>query len=181
MHEIVWYAKWLPLTYTIYRCGNKPWVPFIGPWGVTGYTLAMVKRQMGCLQFILMTHGLTKVDFRYVDEGTANKVKEVISDEKDVRVIKSGIPTSDTTLRYPFLQVNRGKGFITLAVQGPEPLIHRFDEPMEYKVEDEYRYESAFKQLQEKEAVLVTRSGKWTNEKATLMTCMDKAMEEILR
>ena len=49
-----------------------------------------------------MTHGLTEADFTYGDEGTANKVKEVISDCKDIRVVKPGIPTSDTTLGYPF-------------------------------------------------------------------------------
>ena len=52
---------------------------------------------------------------------------------------------------------------------------------MDYKAEAEYRYESAFKQLQEKEATFIARSRKWTNEKSTLMTRMDKAMEEILR
>ena len=97
IQEIVWHAKWLPLTHTIYRCGNKPWVPLIGPWGVTSYALAMVRRQMGSLQFIPMTHGLTEADFIYGDEGTANEVKEVISDWKDVRAVKSGIPTSNTT------------------------------------------------------------------------------------
>ncbi|MED6139694.1 hypothetical protein PIB30_086205 [Stylosanthes scabra] len=44
--DVIWHVRWLPLTHTIYHCGNKPWVPLTGPWGVTSYAPALLRRQM---------------------------------------------------------------------------------------------------------------------------------------
>ncbi|MED6198171.1 hypothetical protein PIB30_063481 [Stylosanthes scabra] len=110
---------------------------------------------MGSLQFILMTHGLIDVEFTYGSPNTITKVKEIIADWKDVRCVKSGVPTSDNTPGYPSWQANRGKGFKAHVVTGLEPPIHMFDDPIDYKAEMDYRYEDAFRQLEEKEIMLI--------------------------
>ncbi|MED6198019.1 hypothetical protein PIB30_062160 [Stylosanthes scabra] len=100
---------------------------------------------MGSLQFIPMTHGLSDMEFTYGCPNTVCKVKEIITDWKDVRCVKSGVPTSDTTPGYPLWQANRGKGFKAPVVTGPKLSVHMFDDPIDYKAELEYRYENAFR------------------------------------
>ncbi|MED6189745.1 hypothetical protein PIB30_098982, partial [Stylosanthes scabra] len=83
------------------------------------------------------------------------KVKEIITDWKDVRCVKSGVPTSDTTPGYPLWQANKEKGFKAPVVTGPELPVHMFDDPIDYKAEMEYRYKNAFRRLEEKEIILI--------------------------
>ncbi|MED6212366.1 hypothetical protein PIB30_082559 [Stylosanthes scabra] len=78
--DVIRRTRWLPLTHTIYRCGNKPWVLLTGPWGATSYAPALVRRQMGSLQFIPMTHDLSDMEFTYGCPNTVCKVKEIITD-----------------------------------------------------------------------------------------------------
>ncbi|KAL4393836.1 hypothetical protein HN51_021813 [Arachis hypogaea] len=116
----------------------KPWVPLVGPWGVTSYAPTLVQRDVGSLQFFLMTLGLMDIDFTYIwSSNTVSKVKEIISNWKDVRCIKSGVRTIDTTPRYLLWQYDRGKGF-------KAPMV---TDPKDYKAEVDYRYEDAFKIL----------------------------------
>ncbi|MED6115106.1 hypothetical protein PIB30_087035 [Stylosanthes scabra] len=147
MQNVIWCIRWLPLIHTIHRRGNKPWVPLTGPWGVTSYALALVRRQMGSLQFILMNHDLIDMELTYGCPNTLCKVKKIIADWKDIRCVKSGVLTSDSTPGYPLSQVNRGKGFKAPVVTGPELPIHMFDNPIDYKAETDYMYEDAFKWL----------------------------------
>ncbi|MED6112061.1 hypothetical protein PIB30_058261 [Stylosanthes scabra] len=139
----------------VIKLSEQPWVPLTGPWDATSYAPALVRRQMGSLQFIPMTHGLSDIKFTYECPNTVCKVKEIITDWKDVRCVESGVPISDTTPGYPLWQANRGKGFKAPMITGPELPVHMFDDPIDYKVEMEYRYENAFRRLEEKEIILI--------------------------
>ncbi|MED6212576.1 hypothetical protein PIB30_084778 [Stylosanthes scabra] len=112
-----------------------------------------------------MTHGLTDFYFTYGIPNTISKVKEIISDWKDVRRVKSGVPTWDTTPGYPLWQVNRGKGFKAPVITGPEPTMHMFDDPIDYKAEMDFRYKDAFKQLEEKETMLIEKRATYKDER----------------
>ncbi|MED6189604.1 hypothetical protein PIB30_097685, partial [Stylosanthes scabra] len=140
------------------------------------YALALVRRQVGSLQFIPMTHGLTDFDFTYGIPNTVSKVKEIISDWKDVRRVKSGVPTWGTTPGYPLWQANRGKGFKDPVITGPEPPMHMFDDPIDYKAEMDFRYEDAFKQLKEKETMLIK---KYKKDKVDLSSGSDRTTKEM--
>ncbi|MED6137902.1 hypothetical protein PIB30_069369 [Stylosanthes scabra] len=107
---------------------GRIWIPYYQI-----YALALVRRQMGSLQFIPMTHGLSDMEFTYGCPNTVCKVKKTITDWKDVRCVKSGVPTSDSTLGYPLWQANRGKWFKAPVVTGPELPIYMFDDPIDYK------------------------------------------------
>ncbi|MED6150226.1 hypothetical protein PIB30_070368 [Stylosanthes scabra] len=175
MQDVIWRARWLPLTHTIYRFGIKPWVPLTSPWGVTSYAPTLGRRKVGSLLFIPMTHGLVDMEFTYGCPNTITKIKEIIADRKDVRCVKSGVPTSDTTPGYPSWQANRGKGFKAHVVTGLEPPIHMFDDPIDYKAEMDYRYEDAFRQLEEKEIMLIQQRKRG---KEDLCHRLDKTMDE---
>ncbi|KAL1112352.1 hypothetical protein V6Z11_D02G120700 [Gossypium hirsutum] len=43
--DIEWRAPWLLLDEILYRCGDFDWVPLLGVWGATGYTLLLVLRK----------------------------------------------------------------------------------------------------------------------------------------
>ncbi|MED6114646.1 hypothetical protein PIB30_082358 [Stylosanthes scabra] len=144
---------------------------------------------MGSLQFIPITHGLSDMEFTYGCPNTVCKVKEIIADWKDVRCVKSGVPTSDTTPGYPLWQANmlkgfgtlgvnanRGKGFKAPVVTGPELLIHMFDDPIDYKAEIEYRYENAFRGLEEKELILIQQ---WERRKNDFCHRLNKTVSEV--
>ncbi|MED6139137.1 hypothetical protein PIB30_081051 [Stylosanthes scabra] len=122
-----------------------------------------------------MTHGLNDFDFTYGIPNTVSKVKEIISDWKDVRRVKSGVPTWDTTPGYPSWQTNRGKWFKAPVITGPEPPMHMFDDPIDYKAEMDFRYEDAFKQLEEKETMLIEK----TRLQSKALDDLGHAQEEI--
>ncbi|MED6128107.1 hypothetical protein PIB30_094525 [Stylosanthes scabra] len=131
---------------------------------------------MGSLHFIPMTHGLSDMEFTYGCPNTVCKVKEIITDWKDVRCVKSGVPTSDTTPGYPLWQANRGKGFKAPVVTGPELPIHMFDDPIDYKAEIEYRYENAFRRLEEKEIILIQQ---WERRKNDFCHRLNNTVSEV--
>ncbi|MED6151860.1 hypothetical protein PIB30_086404 [Stylosanthes scabra] len=132
---------------------------------------------MGSLQFIPMTHGLSDMEFTYGCPNTVCKVKEIIADWKDVRCVKSSIPTSDTTAGYPLWQANREKGFKAPVVTGPELPVHMFDDLIDYKAEMEYRYENAFRRLEEKEIILIQQ---WERRRDDLCHRLDKKENEVI-
>ncbi|MED6142108.1 hypothetical protein PIB30_110237, partial [Stylosanthes scabra] len=53
-----------------------------------------------------------------------------------------------------------------------------FDDPIDYKAEVDYRYEDAFKQLEEKEKMLIQR---WKKGKEDLCHRLDKTMNEVIK
>ncbi|EOY00467.1 Uncharacterized protein TCM_010344 [Theobroma cacao] len=53
--EVTWRAPWMPHHSVLYKCGNEPWVPLMGPWGAISYAPIMVRRQFGSEQFVPMT------------------------------------------------------------------------------------------------------------------------------
>ncbi|MED6144815.1 hypothetical protein PIB30_019059 [Stylosanthes scabra] len=89
---------------------------------------------------------------------------------------EDNVPPSDTTPGYPSWQANRKKGFKPPVVTGPEPPIHMFDDPINYKAEMDYRYEDAFKQLEEKEIMLIQQ---WKRGKEDLCRQLDMTMNEV--
>ncbi|XP_057953953.1 uncharacterized protein LOC131148245 [Malania oleifera] len=44
---VTWLVPWMVRSNMIYRCGNLPWVPLLGPWGGIAYAPLMVRRQFG--------------------------------------------------------------------------------------------------------------------------------------
>ncbi|MED6161015.1 hypothetical protein PIB30_056814 [Stylosanthes scabra] len=87
------------------------------------------------------------------------------------------VPTSDTTPGYPLWQANRGKGFKAPVVTGPELPVHMFDDPIYYKAELEYRYENAFRRLEEKEIILIQQ---WQRRRDDLCHHLDKKENEVI-
>ncbi|MED6126197.1 hypothetical protein PIB30_076013 [Stylosanthes scabra] len=108
--------------------------------------------------------------------NTVSKVKEIIFDWKDVRRVKSGVPTWDTTPGYPSWQANRGKGFKAPVITGPEPPMHMFHDPIDYKAEVDSRYEDAFRQLEENEIMLINN---YKRSKFDCSSRFDKATNEM--
>ncbi|EOY03805.1 Uncharacterized protein TCM_018989 [Theobroma cacao] len=39
--EVTWRAPWMPRMQVMYKCGDKPWVPLMGPWGAISYAPIM--------------------------------------------------------------------------------------------------------------------------------------------
>ncbi|KAG8474320.1 hypothetical protein CXB51_034002 [Gossypium anomalum] len=50
--DIEWRAYWMVPDEIMYRCGNFDWVPLLGIWGATGYTLLLALRQYKSRQFV---------------------------------------------------------------------------------------------------------------------------------
>ncbi|MED6197701.1 hypothetical protein PIB30_059103 [Stylosanthes scabra] len=134
-----------------------------------------------------MTHGLSDMEFTYGCPNTVCKVKEIVTDWKDVRCVKSGIPTSDTTPGYLLWQANRGKGLKAPVVTGPELPVHMFDDPIDYKAEMEYRLrvDNDFISLLESENAKLQKNVKQfaaTNEKwSEMYTKMEQGTTMLLR
>ena len=157
LKEVLWKAPWMCHVPILYRCGEKPWVPLIGLWGITSYAPAMVRRQLGSKQFISITHGLSDIEFSYEGKDATKKIKEVLELWKCPRRVEAGSCNISTTPGYMLWQSNRGKGFIAPKVHGPEPPKQLFDEPIDYQAEAEARYEVMYQQLCEKQVTLVER------------------------
>ncbi|XP_057981321.1 uncharacterized protein LOC131166767 [Malania oleifera] len=73
---IVWQAPWIDQPKVVYRCGNLPWVPLLGPWGGISYAPLMFRRQVGAIQLVPMTHGLADARFTYEDNDSKRKMRE---------------------------------------------------------------------------------------------------------
>ncbi|XP_057949945.1 uncharacterized protein LOC131144964 [Malania oleifera] len=92
---VTWLAPWMVCSNMIYRCGNLPWVPLLGPWGGIAYAPLMVRRQLGASQFVPMTHGLADSDFAYETGDTRNQIRKFMVAWKHVNLIdpSDGIAT----------------------------------------------------------------------------------------
>ncbi|XP_057969487.1 uncharacterized protein LOC131158637 [Malania oleifera] len=86
---IVWQAPWIDQPKVIYGCGNLPWVPLLGPWGGISYAPLMFRRQVGAIQFVLMTHGLTDARFTYEDDDSQRKIREFFVSWRHVYIVKA--------------------------------------------------------------------------------------------
>ncbi|EOY13886.1 Uncharacterized protein TCM_032599 [Theobroma cacao] len=75
--EVTWRAPWMPRMQVIYKCGDKPWVPLMGPWGAISYAPIMVRRQFGSEQFVPMTHQLDQLEFTYGVPETLKRIEEI--------------------------------------------------------------------------------------------------------
>ncbi|EOY31808.1 Uncharacterized protein TCM_038971 [Theobroma cacao] len=75
--EVTWRAPWMPRMQVMYKCGDKPWVPLMGPWGAISYAPIMVRRQFGSEQFVPMTHQLDQLEFTYGEPETLKRIEEI--------------------------------------------------------------------------------------------------------
>ncbi|XP_057954114.1 uncharacterized protein LOC131148431 [Malania oleifera] len=85
-----WLAPWMGNSDMVYRCGDFPWVPLLGPWGGIAYAPLMFKRQVGSCQFIPMTHGLSKSEITYEQEEDHKRMRKFVAAWKIVHVIGLG-------------------------------------------------------------------------------------------
>ncbi|XP_057953043.1 uncharacterized protein LOC131147544 [Malania oleifera] len=87
---LVWQAPWMNHSNMMYRCGNFPWVPLLGPWGGIAYVPLMARRQVGASQFVPMTHGLADSDFAYEIGDTQNQIRKFMVAWKHMHLIGPG-------------------------------------------------------------------------------------------
>ena len=180
--EVLWKAPWMRHIPILYRCGEKPWVPLIGLWGVTSYAPAMVRRQLGSKQFIPITHELSNMEFSYEEKDVIQRIKGVFEAWKYPRRVEAGSCNINATPGYMLWQSNRGKGFIAPKAYGPEPPRQVFDEPIDYQAEAEARYEVMYRQLCENQITLVAKNKKLSSEKdvwVTKATQAEKMVQEL--
>ncbi|XP_057951006.1 uncharacterized protein LOC131145843 [Malania oleifera] len=104
---LVWRAPWMNHSNMMYRCGNLPWVPLLGPWGGIAYAPLMVKRQLGASQFVPMTHGLADSDFAYEIGDTQNQIRKFMVAWKHVHLIGPGDRIATVQGSYEAWQENR--------------------------------------------------------------------------
>ncbi|XVF32062.1 hypothetical protein REPUB_Repub17cG0049600 [Reevesia pubescens] len=98
--DITWKAPWMTTSSFIYKCGENPWVPLTGLWGIVSYALLLVRRQFGSQQFIPMTHGLNTLEFEYKGEGYSVKLHKVIESWKEIHESAPGTFSDKTTPEY---------------------------------------------------------------------------------
>lgn len=122
--QVIWRAAWTPQTPVLYRCGNYPWVILLGLWGSISYAPAMVRRQLGSLQFIPMTHGLKDWEFAYGVPNTADIIRRVADLWKETQRVKTGRHSNQAAPGYLSWQANRGKGLVA-------PKVPELSMPME--------------------------------------------------
>ncbi|XP_057981272.1 uncharacterized protein LOC131166712 [Malania oleifera] len=104
---LVWQAPWMGPSNVIYRCGNLPWVPLLGPWGGIAYAPLMLRRQIGATQFIPMTHGLANSRFSNGTGDDQRRVREFTVAWRHVYLIESGHQGSGTQRNYELWLANR--------------------------------------------------------------------------
>ncbi|XP_050207518.1 uncharacterized protein LOC126656938 [Mercurialis annua] len=56
----------------IHACGEFPWIPLAGIWGITAYVPNMFRRQYGNMQFIPWTFGLSRMTVSYNDPNAGS-------------------------------------------------------------------------------------------------------------
>ncbi len=108
--EIEWRAPWSTSTRVVYRCGNCPWVPLLGIWGGTSYAPAQVRKQFGSMQFIPMTHNLSKLEFSHEDPNSNKLAMGISVAWKRIFILKSG-PIISPTAYYEWRN-NRKEGIV---------------------------------------------------------------------
>ena len=76
-------APWMSRPPLLYRCGNLPWVPFFGPWGMISYAPLLALRQFGATQFVPVTSGLASSKITYDQSEKTQMLSEVMQAWKD--------------------------------------------------------------------------------------------------
>ncbi|XP_057953336.1 uncharacterized protein LOC131147782 [Malania oleifera] len=104
---LVWQAPWMNHSNMMYRCGNFPWVPLLGPWGGIAYAPLMARRQVGASQFVPMTHGLADSDFAYEIGDTQNQIRKFMVAWKHVHLIGPGDEIATIQGNYEVWRENR--------------------------------------------------------------------------
>ncbi|XP_057976099.1 uncharacterized protein LOC131163502 [Malania oleifera] len=104
---LVWQAPWMNHSNMMYRCGNFPWVPLLGPWGGIAYAPLMARRQVGASQFVPMTHRLADSDFAYEVGDTQDQIRKFIVAWKHVHLIGPGDGIATVQGNYEEWRENR--------------------------------------------------------------------------
>ncbi|EOY24501.1 Uncharacterized protein TCM_016087 [Theobroma cacao] len=110
--EVTWRAPWMPRMQVMYKCGDKSWVPLMGPWGAISYAPIMVRRQFGSEQFVPMTHQLDQLEFTYGEPETLKKIEEIAQDWKKTCRVDQGRVTDEVTTGYHTWHDQRVKNVI---------------------------------------------------------------------
>ncbi|EOY01013.1 Uncharacterized protein TCM_010930 [Theobroma cacao] len=110
--EVTWRAPWMPRMQVMYKCGDKPWVPLMGPWGAISYAPIMVRRQFGSEQFVPMTHQLDQLEFTYGEPETLKRIEEIAQDWKKTCRVDQGRVTDEVTTGYHTWHDQRVKNVI---------------------------------------------------------------------
>ncbi|CAN1181053.1 hypothetical protein LINPERHAP2_LOCUS35143, partial [Linum perenne] len=85
--NVNWKAAWMHRTNILYGCGEKPWVPLLGPRGCITYAPLMMRRQVCCVQFTPSTSGMDSWNFSYVVPDRTEKIRSVVRLWKSTREI----------------------------------------------------------------------------------------------
>ncbi|EOY03000.1 Uncharacterized protein TCM_017392 [Theobroma cacao] len=110
--EVTWRAPWMPRIQVMYKCGDKPWVPLMRPWGAISYAPIMVRRQFGSEQFVPMTHQLDQLEFTYGEPETLKRIEEIVQDWKKTCRVDQGRVTDEVTTGYHTWHDQRVKNVI---------------------------------------------------------------------
>ncbi|EOX93592.1 Uncharacterized protein TCM_002471 [Theobroma cacao] len=110
--EVTWRAPWMPRMQVMYKCGDKSWVPLMGPWGAISYAPIMVRRQFGSEQFVPMTHQLDQLEFTYGEPKTLKRIEEIAQDWKKTCRVDQGRVTDEVTTGYHTWHDQRVKNVI---------------------------------------------------------------------
>lgn len=110
--EVTWRAPWMPHHPVLYKCGNEPWVPLMGPWGAISYAPIMVRRQFGSEQFVPMTHRLNTLEFAYGEPGFLKRIEEIAQAWKKTSRVDQGRYTDEVTTGYQIWHDQRVKDVV---------------------------------------------------------------------
>ncbi|XP_017648099.1 uncharacterized protein LOC108488328 [Gossypium arboreum] len=98
--DIEWRAYWMVPDEIMYRCGNFDWVPLLGIWRVTGYTLLLALRQYKSRQFVPTTYGLAQSEFSFKGAHYKKRVRELSDAWKQTCWMKRLVVGSIVTPEY---------------------------------------------------------------------------------
>ncbi|GLT40975.1 hypothetical protein SLA2020_150680 [Shorea laevis] len=171
--NVIWKAPWMDRPPLLYRCGNYSWVPLLGLWGAIAYAPALVRRQIGSLQFMPVTYQLDTFEFAYGIPGTRKFIFEVCEAWKNIHRVAAGAYTNSTTPGYPEWRANRLSGLVI-----PEPFEpERDDETDDLYEEREMHYKAAMTELQEENAALASEKVFLLNELRVLRAQAQERIE----
>ena len=100
--NFIWRAPWMKNVACLMGCGKKPWVPLMGVTGYVSYAPALVARQLGGIQSIPRTLGITQ--FTGIYKGVTSEILEDIKqDWKSLVFVKkeTGLRSPTVSERYP--------------------------------------------------------------------------------
>ncbi|XP_017972285.1 PREDICTED: uncharacterized protein LOC108661077 [Theobroma cacao] len=110
--EVTWRALWMLHHPVLYKCGNEPWVPLMGPWGAISYAPIMVRRQFGSEQFVPMTHRLITLEFAFGEPDFLKKIEEIAQAWKKTSRVDQGRYTDEVTTGYQMWHDQRVKDVV---------------------------------------------------------------------